>query len=181
MAMARCGMCMYNSSEHKTDVGCFQQSNFTKEHDYLKTYQHCLPLMICNPAQSACYFAKCSEHAGSENLAQKISDFFNDNGVENIIFKQWLSTDRSTLETLVKSNEDLVIAFLIEKLQLLPQHSFIATEQATLLRDESKINGVITLGDLAENYSFILQGAAQGFHWDNCPSNNSSLCNIFFR
>ncbi|GBM24624.1 hypothetical protein AVEN_144375-1 [Araneus ventricosus] len=112
-----------------------QQSTFTKEENYyLKTYQHCLPLMICNSAQSACYFGKCSECPGSENLVQKISDFFNDNGVENITFKQWLSTDKSTLETLVKSSEDLT-AFLIEKLQLLLQHSFIAIEQATFLKE----------------------------------------------
>jgi hypothetical protein len=107
-------------------LAAIQQSNFTQEHDYLKTYRHCLLLMICNPAQSACYFGKCTECPGSENLEQKISDYFNDNEVENITFKQWISTDRSTLETLVKSSEDFT-AVLIEKLQLLLQHSFIAT------------------------------------------------------
>ncbi|GBO15377.1 hypothetical protein AVEN_262218-1 [Araneus ventricosus] len=158
----------------KLMLTAIQQSNFTIEEEnyYLKTYQHCLPLMMCNPAQSACYFGKCSECPGSENLAQKISDFFNNTGVENITFKQWLSTNRLTLETLVKSSEDFT-AFLIEKLQLLLQHSFIATERATFLKElkvNLKINEVIALGDLAENYSFILQDAAQGFHWNNAQA-----------
>lgn len=125
--------------------------------------------MICNPAQPACYLGKCSECPGTDNLAEKISDFFNDNGVENIEFKQLLSTDRSTLETLVKSSEDFT-AFLIEKLQILLQHSFITTEQATFLRVKSNINEVIALGDFAENYSFILQDAAQGYHWNNAQA-----------
>ena len=29
------------------------------------------------------------------------------------------------------------------------------------------MEGVLVIGDFAENYSFVLQDTAQGFHWNN--------------
>ena len=58
----------------------------------------------------------------------------------------------------------------MEKLQILLQHDFIANQQATFLQ-ERKLNlqpgEVIVLCDFSENYSFVLQDAVQGFHWNN--------------
>src|SRR5207244_89408 len=59
---------------------------------------------------------------------------------------------------------------LAEKTVDLTRHHFTAIAQSAYLNnlkgsiDESQ---VIIQGDFAKNYSFIVQDAAQGFHWEN--------------
>jgi hypothetical protein len=75
-------------------------------------------------------------------------------------------TDRRELVTIVKSTEEFIES-LLEKLLLLLRHLFIATQQAMFLK-EPKYNlqsgEFVVLCDFAENYSFVLQDEAQGFH-----------------
>ena len=50
------------------------------------------------------------------------------------------------------------------------RHDFIAKQQSAFLKDkkEQLVDGeLIVSGDFAENYSFVLQDAAQGYHWTN--------------
>jgi len=84
-------------------------------------------------------------------------------------FSQWVSTDRSHL-----LNQSLPVAefidSLIEKLEKLLPHSFIAKKQAEYYRErkDNLCDGeMLVLMDFAENYSFILQDEAQGYHWTN--------------
>jgi hypothetical protein len=59
---------------------------------------------------------------------------------------------------------------MIHKTEKLTAHHFIVKKQAEFLRLlKSKLPEaeVILLLDFAENYSFIVQDAAQGYHWDN--------------
>jgi hypothetical protein len=49
-------------------------------------------------------------------------------------------------------------------------HSFIATEQASFYAARKatlKTGEFLVTADFSENYSFVLQDAAQGFHWNN--------------
>jgi hypothetical protein len=49
-------------------------------------------------------------------------------------------------------------------------HDFVAHQQSSFLKEtkSSLQDGeVIVSGDFSENYSFIIQDAAQGFHWNN--------------
>ena len=49
-------------------------------------------------------------------------------------------------------------------------HSFIATQQAsfyTAHKATLKRGEFLVTADFSENYSFVLQVAAQGFHWNN--------------
>ena len=92
-----------------------------------------------------------------------------DNLIDNIVYKQWISVDRCTLETVSKSADDFVETFC-EKLENLLPHSFIAKQQSSFqskLKLELKLGEFLVIGDFAENYSFVLQDAAQGFHWNN--------------
>ena len=60
-----------------------------------------------------------------------------------------------------------------EKLNLLLSHSFIATQQAVFYKDIKsclKTGEVLVTVDYAENYVFVLQDAAQGFHWNNAQT-----------
>jgi hypothetical protein len=81
-------------------------------------------------------------------------------------------TDRCELVTTVKSTEEFIES-LLEKLLLLLRHSFIATQQAMFLT-ELKCNlhssEFVVLCDFTENYSFVLQNEAQGFHWNNAQA-----------
>ena len=91
---------------------------------------------------------------------------------DQILYKQWVSTDRSTLETHCAPAEEFVEIFC-EKLELLRTHSFIASEQAAVYKEcktTLQLGELLVNLDFSENYSFILQDAAQGFHWNNCQS-----------
>jgi hypothetical protein len=59
---------------------------------------------------------------------------------------------------------------LIARLAVLQPHSFVAVQQAMYFKEfksDLQVDVVIVLCDFAENYSFILQDEAQGFHWNN--------------
>ena len=135
----------------------------------LETYHHCLARIICNPSQPACYMGTCESCPGINVLREYLSAVMDDHIIDNVIFKQWVSVDRSTLETFSKSADDFVEIFC-EKIQTLLPHSFIAAQQATFYKDTketSQPGEVLVTADFSENYAFILQDAAQGFHWNN--------------
>jgi hypothetical protein len=92
-----------------------------------------------------------------------------DNMIDSIVYKQWVSVDRSTLETM-SMPVDTFIDMFSEKLELLLPHSFIATEQSSFYNDckaSLKQGEVVITADFSENYCFVLQDAAQGYHWNN--------------
>ena len=156
------------------------------------TYKHLLANLICNPAQPECHLGSCQLCRISEDpihcsycvesandkchLCQKVEimkkallEALDAEGVDEVSFKAWVSVDHTTLETITQSTDEFVDS-LIEKLLKLRWHDFIAKEQASFLMDlKSHISNqeVIVQGDFAENYSFIVQDAAQGFHWNN--------------
>ena len=88
--------------------------------------------------------------------------------VDEVTYKSWVLNDRTTLETIVKPVEEFVDHLLIN-LNKLQKHDFIAKHQSMFLKQMKKpeMNYIIVIADLAENFSFVLQGAAQGFHGTN--------------
>jgi hypothetical protein len=62
--------------------------------------------VICNPPQTNYFFRECSECPGPTNLENKLEDVFTNNAIENTTFKQWISTYRCELITIVKSTEE---------------------------------------------------------------------------
>ena len=57
-----------------------------------------------------------------------------------------------------------------EKLEVLLPHSFIAWQQSSFqvqLKAGLQPGECLVMADFSENYSFVLQDAAQGFHWNN--------------
>lgn len=60
---------------------------------------------------------------------------------------------------------------LIEGIEKLIPHSFVTKSQAKYLKEiknKLKIDEAIVLIDFSENYSFVLQNEAQGYHWSSC-------------
>ena len=135
----------------------------------LPTYHHCLAKTMCNPPHPRCYLGECDACPGIEALKEELLTHFDETDAEQIIYKQWVSTDRSTLETFCSPFQDFVDTFC-EKVELLRPHSFIATQQAsfyTAHKATLKRGEFLVTADFSENYSFVLQDAAQGFHWNN--------------
>ena len=135
----------------------------------LTTYHNCLASIICNPPLPGCYLGTCNSCPGITRLRDDLMAIMDDSMIDNVVFKQWVSVDRSTLETVSKPTDDFVEVFC-EKLELLLPHSFIAAQQASFYNDcksTLQLGELVVTADFSENYSFILQDAAQGFHWNN--------------
>ena len=73
---------------------------------------------------------ECTACPGISKLRDDITTLLDENLIEIITFKQWISVDRSTLETYTKPVDEFVDMFC-EKLELLRPHSFIAAQQAS--------------------------------------------------
>ena len=83
-------------------------------------------------------------------------------------YKQWISTDRTTLVNHYSTVEEF-IAKVVDVYEVCPHH-FIAKAQANHLKiakENLSENELIILLDFAENYCFVVQYAVQGFHWEN--------------
>ena len=84
-------------------------------------------------------------------------------------FKKWISVDRCTLIDVVLPIDEYVSA-LSESIATLTAHHFVADAQSKFfkrLKESVSDDEAVVVGDFAENYSFLAQDAAQGFHWQN--------------
>ena len=80
-----------------------------------------------------------------------------------------MHTDRTKLLDLQYTVAEFIDT-TCEKFDLLRQHHYIAKSQSAFLKQQKQqINGneIIVLLDFAENYSFLVQDAVQGYHWEN--------------
>ena len=135
----------------------------------LKHYSHALAMTMCNPTLPSCHLGTCECCPGKEPLKEILERCYEEMGIDELQFSQWTSTDRSSLETMVKPIEDFLDLF-VEKLETLKQHDFIAKQQGRYLNDvkENLLPGeFLVIGDFSENYSFVVQDEAQSFHWNN--------------
>ena len=92
----------------------------------LKSYDHCLAQIVCNPPQPACYLGTCCSCPGISDLKERLNSLMDDSLIDTVVYKQWISVDISTLETISQSADNFVDS-LCEKLP----HSFIARQQSS--------------------------------------------------
>ena len=100
---------------------------------------------------------------------QHIMKEIEDEAIDEISYKQWISTDRSTLETMTAEVDSFCDQFS-EKLLQLKRHEFIADQQAKFLnhmKSGLQHGEIIVLGGFSENYASVVQDSSQGFHWTN--------------
>ena len=122
-------------------------------------YSHCLARIICNPLQSDCYFRICISCPGVSNFKDHLHKLMDSNLIEAVQYKQWISTDRSTLETITKSADEFVETFC-KHLKTLLTHSSVAKQQSAFqmeIRTSLKPGEFQVIADFSENYLFILQ------------------------
>lgn len=150
--------------------------------------------LLCNLRKRTtdCYFRICKRCVANQIIEDELTLLFEANAKEDIIFQQRLTTDRCNLETIIKPVDEFV-SYFVDKMDKLVTHDIICKEQSSFLnnkKDSFKQNEIIVLCDFAENYSFIIQNAAQGYHWNNSQAiihpfviyykQNNSLENISF-
>ena len=95
-----------------------------------------------------------------------------------IPFKKWQTTDKSNLEEVELDFYD----FLDDQIRNLTVHHFIAERQNKYFKyakDNLSEGKCVTVIDFAENYSFIVQDAVQGFHWNSSQATiHLSICHL---
>ncbi|GBN79207.1 hypothetical protein AVEN_75562-1 [Araneus ventricosus] len=107
---------------------------------------------------------------GMKDVA-KFEDYDDEDIVE---YNQWVSTDRTEMIRCSTSVGEL-IEKLVEKLNKLIPHSYIAKSQSSFfknLKGTASSNTAVVSMDFSENYAFTIQDEAQGYHW------NSNSCTI---
>lgn len=135
----------------------------------LKTYKECIAKIMCNPPTQSCFLNECAYCPKIDDFKEALMEYFEENMVENITYKQWITVDRCTFETMTKPVEDFVQEFS-NKLVHLKRHDFVAKQQSQFFAEKKSTleeNEAVVTCDFAENYSFVLQDEAQGFHWNN--------------
>ena len=83
----------------------------------------------------------------------------------------------------MKPVEEFVECFC-DRLEALLPHSFIAKQQSSFqleLKGSLMPGEFLVLADFSENYSFVLQDAAQGFHWNNTQATIIHPFVIYYR
>ena len=86
-----------------------------------------------------------------------------------IPFKKWQTTDRSNLEEVELHFYD-VSDEICDQIRNLTVHHFIAESQNKYFKyakDNLSEDECVTVLDFADIYSFIVQDAVQGFHWNS--------------
>lgn len=110
-------------------------------------------------------------------LAQSFQEAGHDTE-NNIRHTTWLQTDRSEVVTKECTIKGFCLE-LCEKLDKLTEHHYIAKHQAKALRMQKETlshDEVIVIGDFAENCSFLVQDAVQGWHWVNSQATLHPFC-----
>ncbi|KAK6180046.1 hypothetical protein SNE40_012265 [Patella caerulea] len=165
-----------SSGTHSVCVCTFHQNvklmiigSKMKEVTGIETYHDVIAMIVCNPAQPSCYFRTCSSCPSVDAFENELGELYELEGMDEVQFQQWTSTDRSELSTMVLSTEEFLGKF-VQKATVLTRHDFVAKAQSEFLKDvkDKLVEGEFAvIGDFSENYSFVIQDAAQGFHWNN--------------
>ena len=137
-------------------------------------YKDLLGKAVCDLSSRNCMLRCCENCPGLSVLKTFLEDMFTPDVTDFdslVKYKQWVKNEsgKTSLVTLESSVSDFIdkVCSLYEG--LLP-HQFIAKSQAvylTELKESLCEDTAIILLDFAENYSFVVQDAVQGHHWDN--------------
>ncbi|CAH0547109.1 unnamed protein product [Brassicogethes aeneus] len=137
-----------------------------------RDYRDFLYKIICNPPAVDCFLNKCELCPGIGPLKGFLEEKFEEELIDSITYKKWVSVDRCTMETIVKNTDDFLEEFSDELLKL-KSHAFIAFMQKEHYNDikkHLKQGEILITCDFAENYSFVMQDEVQSYHWNNAQA-----------
>ena len=131
------------------------------------TMSELLQPLVCSLTNEECMMGVCRECPKPE----AINRFFDELEEEDSVsFYQWTTTDRSEM---VLHTQDLE-EFKDKVKEFIPKiitHHYVFKEQSNFLaqlRNDLPLSKfMIVQVDFGQNYSFVVQDAVQGFHWNN--------------
>jgi len=135
-------------------------------------YKHLIAQMVCNVDDRNCMLHECERCPGTQSVTEFLTQQFTEEDMDDddiVSYKQWLHTDRTTIVSLQLPVSEF-IETLVKALDALRHHHYIAKSQSTYLKstkDSLHPGSIVILMDFAENYSFVVQDAVQGQHWNN--------------
>ena len=124
--------------------------------------------IVCQNPSTNCFLNKCEECPEPESISELLNNFLEGNLVEEMIYKKWKTTDRAEMIVVKVTVENFIKNFII-CLKKFKAHNFIAKAQSSYLKNLKNViqpGEFIVIGDYSENYSFIIQDAIQGYHWN---------------
>ena len=130
------------------------------------TYKDLMAMIVCSLENRICMIHRCANCPGNEPLMNYLISALAESE-EEIVFKQWESTDSYHLLTQSLSVNDFM-ELLVKSIDKLTSHSYTAKCQARYLKQRKENlteESIIILGDFAENYTFVVQDEIQSFHW----------------
>ena len=131
-------------------------------------YKELMQLIICDTTSKICMVHRCSDCPRKNALISLLQSLDSLIQLPEITFRQWQSTDRTTLNTITLPTDEFIEP-TASKLDKLTTHFFFAKSQAQYLKyrkDSLAFDTAIVLGDFSENYSFVIQDEVQGYHWN---------------
>ena len=121
---------------------------------------------VCSLDNADCMLRKCTQCPGKEAVIEFVKSMPALEDKEEIRFKKWVSVDRCTLQEVIEPVEEFVESFSSSVIQLL-RHHYVSKSQGhafKMAKEQLNQDKGNLVGDFAENYSFLVQDAAQGYH-----------------
>ena len=164
-----------SSGTHNVCVCCIHQNALLLAEACGTTYKDLMAMLVCNLSDKMCMVHRCSTCPGTRALKMYLTQIFDDRDYDDLVqFQQWQNTDRAQLDNLSLNVPDF-IDLVVEKIDKLTSHSFIAKEQSKYLKQRKqnmRNHECVVLADFAENYQFMVQDEIQSCHW------NKDYCTI---
>ena len=133
-------------------------------------YKDLMNYSVCSTENSNCMMHMCKDCPREEGIKSYLELLDSlDNHSSEINYSQWVTVDRCTMVHVSESLDEYIDS-LSKKISFLTRHHYIAQAQSKYFKElkNSLIESeAIVVGDFSENYSFIVQDAIQGFHWEN--------------
>ena len=137
------------------------------------SYHDLIEFAVCDAENQDCMLGKCSKcpgEGGVLSFLEAIEDEFHTemNMGDVISYKQWVSTDRCSLADQIDQRE-VFMTKLSQCIVKLTRHHIVSKSQSRSFSDMKKNvreREAVVVGDFSENYSFVIQDAIQGWHWD---------------
>ena len=153
-------MCLLDlSGSHVVGVGEIPQNAKLVATACQLDYKEMKKAIVCDISDENCIVHQCPGCPGKSALVFKLQQLDCLEKTFEVVFKQWQSTDRTTLNTLTLLTDEF-IKFAASQLDKLTSHSLIATSQAQYLKNGKEsihFNTAIILVDFSKNYSFVVQ------------------------
>ena len=139
-----------------------------------------MQIIVCDTSSKTWMVHRCLSCLGKSALISELQQMESLEQNSEVIFKQWQSTDRTTLNTLTLPTDEF-IELAASQLDEMTAHFSIAKSQAQHLKNRKEsiqLDTAIVLLDFSENFSFVVQDEYKDFTGTRTNAHYSSSCNI---